>query len=617
MKGRWIIVSVLALFLLLVLAAGLGQAQGPVSGEETGEVGVQGTIVGTAFTYQGQLIKSGTPVSGTCDFQFGLYDAATLGNQVGITQTKLVTVTNGLFTVQLNGGGEFGNDAFTGDARWLGIRVQCPGDPDYADLGRQELTATPYALSLRPGAKVAGSVPGDAVIIGDNSAPAGSSYGVKGLSASSDGVFGHATASSGALCGVSGQSDSSSGRGVCGHANASSGTTIGLSGQSVSPSGMGVNGWASAITGTTKGVYGQSDSTSGRGIYGRATAISGTTYGLYGQSDSTSGYGVYGTAPHTGTGVYGTAPHTGTVGIATATGLGDTNYGVYGESRAIGAGYGVYGLASNTMGGTTYGVWGQSNCGIGVGVRGQAPYIGVQGVATATSDTTYGVYGRSDSSSGQGVFGDALASSGTNYGVYGWSHSPSGYGGFFINSNGGILLAANNAYETSELEFKVDNDGDVYADGAYYCGKSSGCWNSGTGADVAERIDAIEALKPGDVVEIDPDHPGHFRRAGTAFSRAVAGVVSTNPAMTMGNDFDPEKDDWNDSRPLLALVGIVPVKASAENGPIRPGDLLVSAATPGRAMHAGENPPVGTVIGKALGSLEEGSGVIKMLVMLQ
>lgn len=65
--------------------------------------------------------------------------------------------------------------------------------------------------------------------------------------------------------------------------------------------------------------------------------------------------------------------------------------------------------------------------------------------------------------------------------------------------------------------------------------------------------------------------------------------------MTMGNDFDPEEDEWNDDRPLLALVGIVAVKASAEDGRIRSGDLLVASSTPGHAMRAGPNPPIGVV----------------------
>jgi hypothetical protein len=56
---------------------------------------------------------------------------------------------------------------------------------------------------------------------------------------------------------------------------------------------------------------------------------------------------------------------------------------------------------------------------------------------------------------------------------------------------------------------------------------------------------------------------------------------------------------------------------SAENGPVLPGDLLVTASTPGHAMKGGSNAPQGTVIGKALEKLEAGTGVIKMLATLQ
>lgn len=171
----------------------------------------------------------------------------------------------------------------------------------------------------------------------------------------------------------------------------------------------------------------------------------------------------------------------------------------------------------------------------------------------------------------------------------------------------------------ADPDFRVDNTGTVYADGSFNCGLSSGCFNTGIGADVAERIDVTEILEPGDVVEIDPDNPRHFRLSCSGYSTLVAGVVSTDPAITMNNN-DLAGDDARartDNRPLLALVGQVPVKASAENGPIAPGDLLVASATPGHAMKAGPDLPVGTVIGKALEPLDAGTGVIQMLVTLQ
>ena len=37
---------------------------------------------------------------------------------------------------------------------------------------------------------------------------------------------------------------------------------------------------------------------------------------------------------------------------------------------------------------------------------------------------------------------------------------------------------------------------------------------------------------------------------------------------------------------MLALMGRVPVKATAENGLIRPGDLLTVSSKPGYAMRA-------------------------------
>jgi hypothetical protein len=141
MKGKWTLLGSILAVLLLMLAAGLTQAQGPTP---SGGVGVQAAL-GTAFTYQGQLKKAGNPVNGNCDFQFSLWDAATGGTQIGATQTKTgISVSNGYFTISDL---DFGAGAFQGDARWLQIAVKCAGDSDYAPLSpRQPLTPAPYAL---------------------------------------------------------------------------------------------------------------------------------------------------------------------------------------------------------------------------------------------------------------------------------------------------------------------------------------------------------------------------------------------------------------------------------------------------------------------------------------
>jgi hypothetical protein len=57
---------------------------------------------------------------------------------------------------------------------------------------------------------------------------------------------------------------------------------------------------------------------------------------------------------------------------------------------------------------------------------------------------------------------------------------------------------------------------------------------------------------------------------------------------------------------------------SAENGAIRPGDLLVTASKLGYAMKGTDRGKMlGAVIGKALGNLDSGTGVIEVVVTLQ
>ena len=142
MKRRLILNTVLILGLMLALAAGLSRAQGP-GGE--GEAGIRAAPLGTSFTYQGRLTDGGRPASGSYDFQFRLYDAASGWTQVGSTVNKEdVAVTEGLFTVELS----FGGGVFTGDERWLEIFVR-PGastGPYTSLTPRQALTATPYAV---------------------------------------------------------------------------------------------------------------------------------------------------------------------------------------------------------------------------------------------------------------------------------------------------------------------------------------------------------------------------------------------------------------------------------------------------------------------------------------
>lgn len=183
-----------------------------------------------------------------------------------------------------------------------------------------------------------------------------------------------------------------------------------------------------------------------------------------------------------------------------------------------------------------------------------------------------------------------------------------------------------------DVDFVVYGDGDVNADGVI----------SGGGADLAEIVPVsarVHSVSPGDVMAIDPDNPQSLVLSSTPRSTLVSGVYSTRPGFVASeHDWDQVALDRGlvrlasaDSEQVrlpaldvakeigeipLAVVGIVPCKVSAENGPIHPGNLLVTSSTPGRAMRD-DHPAVGTVLGKAMGSLETGTGTIDVLVTLQ
>ena len=66
----------------------------------------------------------------------------------------------------------------------------------------------------------------------------------------------------------------------------------------------------------------------------------------------------------------------------------------------------------------------------------------------------------------------------------------------------------------------------------------------------------------------------------------------------------------------VALSGMALCKVDAGYGSIMPGDLLTTSPTAGHAMRA-DDPPPGTILGKALEPLDTGTGLIKVLVMLR
>jgi hypothetical protein len=114
-------------------------------------------LLGTTFSYQGQLKINDTPYTGSCDMQFKLWNGnPTSGGILLATVSSLpspTSVSAGLFTTYV----DFG-DQFKGDYRDIEPLVRCPaGSGSYQTLGVQTIYPAPYALGLRPGTTITGS----------------------------------------------------------------------------------------------------------------------------------------------------------------------------------------------------------------------------------------------------------------------------------------------------------------------------------------------------------------------------------------------------------------------------------------------------------------------------
>jgi hypothetical protein len=115
-----------------------------------------------------------------------------------------------------------------------------------------------------------------------------------------------------------------------------------------------------------------------------------------------------------------------------------------------------------------------------------------------------------------------------------------------------------------------------------------------SGADLGEFYATNDPLiEAADVVSFDPDLEAGVKMSSKKYDSNVAGVISTQPDMVMGSGMLRQ----GAKSVVLALAGRVPVKVSAMNGIIKPGDYLTTSSHPGWAMKATK---AGHVIGQAL-----------------
>ena len=157
----------------------------------------------------------------------------------------------------------------------------------------------------------------------------------------------------------------------------------------------------------------------------------------------------------------------------------------------------------------------------------------------------------------------------------------------------------------------LDVNGDINAVGTITGGTIQAKYQ-----DVAEWVDSPQQLTAGTVVVLDPDKNNQVVASTQSYDSRVAGVISPQPGITLG--------ERGEGRVLVAATGRVRVKVDASNGPIKIGDLLVTSDKEGVAM---KSLPIevggarihrpGTLIGKALEPLAQGTGEILVLLSLQ
>jgi len=156
MKGKWTLFGSLATVLLLALAVGLSQAQGPEPPEggvqPQGEVSIE-AAVSNKIPIQGRLTDaSGNPLNGNYSITASIYNVSSGGTAL-CSKTQSVSVSGGLFDMTID---NCTSAQINGQQLYLGIKV----GSDAEMIPRQAIYPVPYAWSLRPGAVISDTTDG-------------------------------------------------------------------------------------------------------------------------------------------------------------------------------------------------------------------------------------------------------------------------------------------------------------------------------------------------------------------------------------------------------------------------------------------------------------------------
>ncbi|MHC5114894.1 MAG: hypothetical protein ACYTGP_10760 [Planctomycetota bacterium] len=518
-----------------------------------------------AFTYQGRLTESGVPFTGNIQLDFQLWDAAAGGSQIGSTITLAAwPVDDGLFSATL----DFGDGAFDGSDRWLHISAD-----SWALTPRQKLTATPYADFAK---NAPFSVNGSSIYYNDGELGIGTDEPIRSLHVMT--------------------------------------ADLGADGADMANADV-------VVESTDAQLHLLSD---GAGTTGSAVSFrefsGGVPVDTWGVGRGTSGAGGWFRFVHTNGEVMRLMPD-GRVGVGTT--LPSARLHVLEDS-------GTAAEIENDNAASVDAVLRLINAG-----RGYNLYVD-QDNASATlpaaymrseaSSPTLDVRNFSNNGSAGQFVADPLGGSGdgvrgiahgSGAGVYGISDTGVGVGVEAIAQvSGGIPLLANftgpAGNDIAVFQFAGLNRARIDTTGRGY-------FNGGTqasGADVAEAFEVVGdvcSYEPGDVLVISTDADRTVTKSAQPYSTLVAGVHATKPGVLLT---DRHIDDSLEDTVPMGVVGVIPTKVSAENGPIRRGDLLVTASLAAHAMKGTDRSlMIGAIIGKSLENFDgPGTGVIEVMV---
>jgi hypothetical protein len=596
--------------------------------------------VDTSFTYQGRLNNS-APANGSVSLEFGLWDAATGGNNVGSPArlSRTAPVANWVFTVDL----DFGQAAFNGESRWLEIRIDGVLQPK-----RTRVAPTPTAIY----ASKAGAVQNGVLQAGQLATPSAPAAGqVLGFNGSS--LVWQTAGAGGGPWQLKGANTYFAGGNV-GIGTSTPGVPLHLS-----SSGSGSSVLAALLQpGLDNGGFNQ--------IYlgrtGAGNACSTFTY-VYNEATPSQSYlslGLYNSS------FTFNVRGDGNVGIGTTTPAAKLDLAGDGLVRGrleVGGPLVMNGeLRGNlVMSGATsedalgvFTVSGWAPAGIFANnTRFTVRRNGQVGIGTSTPQAALDVAsgnwdaGRpalrlagekpsividGDGASGNRSWLIQLGGPGpgnlqfyTKHGAANWTPA------LTLAQDASLLMVQGGGGEQAYIggdgignEVQIGSLSDSVTQVAFYNATTGEYMHAQVktltirgGSDLAEPFPIKEeAIEKGSVVVIDEEHPGRLKRSTRAYDQRVAGIVTgangVNPGISL------KQDGLLAQGENVALSGRVYVRADATYGSIAPGDLLTTSDTPGHAMKVTEHSRAhGAILGKAMGALTQGTGMVLVLVTLQ